>query len=33
MKIVLTGANGQLGRCFQDSLPEEWKLKTLILKN
>ncbi|MEQ9833994.1 dTDP-4-dehydrorhamnose reductase [Pectobacterium versatile] len=26
MKILLTGANGQLGRCFQDRLPEEWKI-------
>lgn len=24
MKILLTGANGQLGRCFQDRLPEGW---------
>lgn len=32
MKIVLTGANGQLGRCFQDSLPEEWKLKSFDSK-
>ncbi|KHT39458.1 dTDP-4-dehydrorhamnose reductase [Pectobacterium brasiliense] len=26
MKILLTGANGQLGRCFQDRLPTEWKI-------
>ncbi|WCG81942.1 dTDP-4-dehydrorhamnose reductase [Pectobacterium sp. A5351] len=26
MKVLLTGANGQLGRCFQDRLPEEWKI-------
>ncbi|MEQ9859654.1 dTDP-4-dehydrorhamnose reductase [Pectobacterium cacticida] len=26
MKILLTGANGQLGRCFQDRLPAEWKI-------
>lgn len=32
MKIVLIGANGQLGRCFQDSLPEEWQLKTFDSK-
>ncbi|KAA8999853.1 dTDP-4-dehydrorhamnose reductase [Affinibrenneria salicis] len=24
MKILLTGSNGQLGRCFQDRLPAEW---------
>ncbi|MBN3217268.1 dTDP-4-dehydrorhamnose reductase [Pectobacterium polaris] len=24
MKILLTGANGQLGRCFQDRFPAEW---------
>lgn len=24
MRILLTGANGQLGRCFQDRLPEDW---------
>lgn len=24
MRILLTGANGQLGRCFQDRLPEGW---------
>lgn len=24
MKIVLTGANGQLGRCFKDRVPENW---------
>jgi len=27
MKVLLTGANGQLGRCFQDRLPEGWELK------
>ncbi|MEH0876403.1 dTDP-4-dehydrorhamnose reductase [Pectobacterium cacticida] len=26
MKILLTGANGQLGRCFQDWLPQEWEI-------
>ncbi|MEB7598147.1 dTDP-4-dehydrorhamnose reductase [Raoultella terrigena] len=26
MKLLLTGANGQLGRCFQDRLPEGWSL-------
>ncbi|MEH0835110.1 dTDP-4-dehydrorhamnose reductase [Pectobacterium cacticida] len=26
MKILLTGANGQLGRCFQDRLPQEWDI-------
>lgn len=26
MKILLTGANGQLGRCFQDITPKEWCL-------
>lgn len=26
MKILLTGANGQLGRCFQDIFPKGWKL-------
>ncbi|GKW13274.1 NAD(P)-dependent oxidoreductase [Pectobacterium carotovorum subsp. carotovorum] len=26
MKILLTGANGQLGRCFQDRLPVGWKI-------
>ncbi|MDX5627796.1 MULTISPECIES: dTDP-4-dehydrorhamnose reductase [unclassified Brenneria] len=26
MKILLTGANGQLGRCFQDRLPEGWQI-------
>lgn len=26
MKILLTGANGQLGRCFQDRLPEGWQV-------
>ncbi|WP_409159194.1 dTDP-4-dehydrorhamnose reductase [Pectobacterium sp. B2J-2] len=26
MKILLTGANGQLGRCFQDRLPINWQV-------
>ena len=26
MKVLLTGANGQLGRCFQDKVPNEWQL-------
>lgn len=26
MKILLTGANGQLGRCFQDRLPAHWQI-------
>ncbi|AIA70393.1 dTDP-4-dehydrorhamnose reductase [Pectobacterium atrosepticum] len=26
MKILLTGANGQLGRCFQDRLPTHWQI-------
>ncbi|AOR57985.1 dTDP-4-dehydrorhamnose reductase [Pectobacterium parmentieri] len=26
MKILLTGAKGQLGRCFQDRLPAEWEI-------
>ncbi|MBA0212300.1 dTDP-4-dehydrorhamnose reductase [Pectobacterium brasiliense] len=26
MKVLLTGANGQLGRCFQDRLPAEWEI-------
>ncbi|WP_116186105.1 dTDP-4-dehydrorhamnose reductase [Pectobacterium aquaticum] len=26
MKILLTGANGQLGRCFQDRLPAGWEI-------
>ncbi|AYH06440.1 dTDP-4-dehydrorhamnose reductase [Pectobacterium parmentieri] len=25
MRILLTGANGQLGRCFQDRLPAGWE--------
>ena len=24
MKILLTGANGQLGQCFQDRVPDDW---------
>ncbi|WP_436910793.1 dTDP-4-dehydrorhamnose reductase [Klebsiella michiganensis] len=24
MKILLTGANGQLGQCFQDRVPSDW---------
>ncbi|MGX8943255.1 dTDP-4-dehydrorhamnose reductase [Symbiopectobacterium sp. Eva_TO] len=26
MKVLLTGANGQLGRCFQDTLPADWQI-------
>lgn len=26
MKVLLTGANGQLGRCFQDIFPSDWEL-------
>ncbi|MBA0203892.1 dTDP-4-dehydrorhamnose reductase [Pectobacterium aroidearum] len=26
MKVLLTGANGQLGRCFQDRLPSGWQI-------
>nr|WP_314420577.1 dTDP-4-dehydrorhamnose reductase [uncultured Erwinia sp.] len=26
MKILLTGANGQLGKCFQDRFPKEWQV-------
>ncbi|WP_413725041.1 dTDP-4-dehydrorhamnose reductase [Sodalis sp. RH16] len=26
MKILLTGANGQLGRCFQDCIPIGWNI-------
>lgn len=26
MKVVLTGANGQLGRCLQDVFPEDWDI-------
>lgn len=26
MKVLLTGANGQLGRCFQDRLPANWQI-------
>lgn len=26
MKILLTGAKGQLGRCFQDRLPDGWDI-------
>lgn len=26
MKVLLTGANGQLGRCFQDLIPNDWQL-------
>lgn len=26
MKVLLTGANGQLGRCFQDRLPADWQV-------
>ncbi|MFT8211622.1 MAG: dTDP-4-dehydrorhamnose reductase [Symbiopectobacterium sp.] len=27
MKVLLTGANGQLGRCFQDRLPTDWQIR------
>ncbi|WP_413738019.1 dTDP-4-dehydrorhamnose reductase [Sodalis sp. RH21] len=26
MKVLLTGANGQLGRCFQDRVPADWQI-------
>ncbi|NDL62312.1 dTDP-4-dehydrorhamnose reductase [Acerihabitans arboris] len=26
MKVLLTGANGQLGRCFQDRVPAGWQV-------
>ncbi|WP_233963975.1 dTDP-4-dehydrorhamnose reductase [Pectobacterium versatile] len=26
MKVLLTGSNGQLGRCFQDRLPAGWQV-------
>ncbi len=26
MKVLLTGANGQLGRCFQDRVPTDWQI-------
>jgi dTDP-4-dehydrorhamnose reductase len=26
MKVLLTGANGQLGHCFQDRVPENWQI-------
>ncbi|MGG2140212.1 dTDP-4-dehydrorhamnose reductase [Symbiopectobacterium sp. RP] len=26
MRVLLTGANGQLGRCFQDRLPADWQI-------
>ncbi|MDF7670358.1 dTDP-4-dehydrorhamnose reductase [Orbaceae bacterium ESL0721] len=26
MKVLLTGAGGQLGRCFQDRFPAQWQL-------
>lgn len=29
MKILLTGANGQLGRCLQDRFPTEWEVIAL----
>lgn len=29
MKILLTGANGQLGRCIQDRIPQEWHLDVM----
>ncbi len=27
MRVLLTGADGQLGRCFQDCLPDGWVIK------
>lgn len=32
MRVLLTGADGQLGRCFQDRLPEGWIIKTTDAK-
>ena len=29
MKVLLTGAGGQLGQCFQDRVPAEWELLAL----
>lgn len=29
MKILLTGANGQLGRCLQDIFPQQWQVLAL----
>ncbi|CNK75752.1 dTDP-4-dehydrorhamnose reductase [Yersinia enterocolitica] len=29
MKILLTGANGQLGRCIKDRIPREWHLDAM----
>ncbi|MBP2156292.1 dTDP-4-dehydrorhamnose reductase [Erwinia rhapontici] len=29
MKVLLTGAKGQLGRCFSDCAPESWKIYSL----
>ncbi|WP_213991147.1 dTDP-4-dehydrorhamnose reductase [Sodalis sp. dw_96] len=26
MRVLLTGANGQLGRCFQDRVPTDWQI-------
>ena len=26
MRILLTGAKGQLGQCFKDRLPDNWEL-------
>lgn len=28
MKVLLTGANGQLGHCFQDVFPSDWSIFT-----
>lgn len=28
MKVLLTGANGQLGHCFQDVFPSDWSIIT-----
>ncbi len=32
MKVLLTGATGQLGRCIQDRFPNEWQLIALDSK-
>nr|WP_313062974.1 dTDP-4-dehydrorhamnose reductase [Moraxella sp. CTOTU49097] len=26
MKVIITGANGQLGRCLQDKMPKHWQV-------
>ncbi|MFO6298794.1 dTDP-4-dehydrorhamnose reductase [Rahnella selenatireducens] len=33
MRVLLTGANGQLGRCFIDQLPEGWEILATESKN